>query len=107
MTEPGSKAVHSAMVKNREPTAETKFARRLRRRQTLAEAQVWAIVRRKQFFGLKFHRQPPIAGFVVDFCCPTLKLVIELEGEIPRWGKGVRRHYTNVARHIIVSYWTL
>src|SRR5437016_3935232 len=70
------------MAKARETTTETKFARRLRRRQTSTEARVWAIVRRKQLFGLKFRRQHPIAGFVVDFYCPALKLVIELEGEI-------------------------
>ncbi len=70
------------MPNNREPTAETHFARRLRRRQTPTEAALWSIVRRKQLFGLKFRRQHPIAGFVVDFYCPALKLVIEVEGEI-------------------------
>lgn len=46
------------------------------------ESAVWSIVRRKQLFGFKFRRQHPIAGFVVDFYCPALKLVIELEGRI-------------------------
>jgi very-short-patch-repair endonuclease len=33
-------------------------------------------------FGLKFRRQVPIAGFVADFYCEELKLVVELDGSI-------------------------
>ncbi len=31
--------------------------------------------------GLKFRRQHPIAGFLVDFCCEELKLIIEIDGD--------------------------
>jgi very-short-patch-repair endonuclease len=30
--------------------------------------------------GLKFRRQQVLHGFIVDFYCPALKLIIELEG---------------------------
>jgi very-short-patch-repair endonuclease len=30
--------------------------------------------------GLKFRRQHSVAGFVVDFYCPALKLAVELDG---------------------------
>ena len=30
--------------------------------------------------GLKFRRQMSLSGFVVDFCCPGAKLIIELDG---------------------------
>jgi very-short-patch-repair endonuclease len=30
--------------------------------------------------GLKFRRQVEIAGYFVDFCCPSRKLVVELDG---------------------------
>ena len=30
--------------------------------------------------GYDFHRQKPIANYVVDFFCPTLRLVIEIDG---------------------------
>jgi very-short-patch-repair endonuclease len=39
--------------------------------------------------GCKFRRQHSIAGFVVDFCCLELKLVIELDGE-SHYGIGKR-----------------
>lgn len=31
--------------------------------------------------GYKFRRQYSIGQFVVDFCCPELKLIIEIDGE--------------------------
>ncbi|MBI4500036.1 MAG: DUF559 domain-containing protein [Gemmatimonadetes bacterium] len=72
----------SLVRKRQEPATATNFARGLRHRQTATEAAVWAVVRRKQLFGLEFRRQHPIAGLVVDFHCPALKLVIELEGGV-------------------------
>jgi very-short-patch-repair endonuclease len=59
----------------------TRFARHLRQKKTRAEALVWSMVRRKQLLGLKFRRQHPIGGFVVDFYCPALRLVLELDGD--------------------------
>ena len=32
--------------------------------------------------GLKFRRQHPINGFIVDFYCAELRLVLELDGTI-------------------------
>jgi len=31
-------------------------------------------------FGAKFLRQHPIGPYIVDFCCPTLRLIVELDG---------------------------
>jgi very-short-patch-repair endonuclease len=31
-------------------------------------------------FGVKFRRQHPIGSYIVDFCCPTLRLIVELDG---------------------------
>ncbi len=49
---------------------------------TPAESQLWDLLRGRKFEGLKFRRQAPVAGSVVDFFCPDLKLVIELDGGI-------------------------
>ena len=38
-------------------------------------------MRNRRMLGLKFRRQHPIRGFVVDFYCAELKLVLEVEGE--------------------------
>jgi very-short-patch-repair endonuclease len=55
-------------------------ARELRREQTPAERRLWARLRRKQLYGLRFRRQHPIGSFIVDFCCVAHKLVVEIDG---------------------------
>jgi very-short-patch-repair endonuclease len=35
----------------------------------------------RQFQGYKFHRQKPIGPYIVDFYCPDLRLVIEIDGD--------------------------
>ena len=54
--------------------------RRLRRNQTDSERALWAKVRNKQFFGIKFFRQYGIGPYIIDFYCPTVKLAVELDG---------------------------
>src|SRR5215510_1877441 len=55
-------------------------ARRLRRQQTDAERILWFRLRNRRLGGWKFRRQMSLNGFVVDFCCPDARLVIELDG---------------------------
>lgn len=55
-------------------------ARCLRRTQTDAEARLWMALRNGQLSGIGFRRQHPVAGFVVDFCAPRDKLIVELDG---------------------------
>lgn len=54
--------------------------RNLRKNQTAAEKILWSKLRRKQLNGLKFFRQYSIKRYVVDFCCPSKRVVIELDG---------------------------
>ncbi len=56
-------------------------ARQLRREQTPAEAALWRLVRGDRL-GVSFRRQHVIGRFVVDFCCPAARLVIELDGAV-------------------------
>jgi len=58
------------------------IAQTLRRRQTPAEAKVWQWLRARCLCGWKFRRQQVILGFVADFYCAELLLVIELDGGI-------------------------
>jgi very-short-patch-repair endonuclease len=55
-------------------------ARYLRQELTLAERRLWAVLRSTQLNGVKFRRQHPIGKFIVDFCAPGKKLIIELDG---------------------------
>jgi very-short-patch-repair endonuclease len=56
------------------------IARRLRRDQTDAERALWFRLRDRRLKGLKFRRQMPIKSYVVDFCCESARLIIELDG---------------------------
>lgn len=58
------------------------FARELRSETvSRAEKRIWkGMLSRKQFNGLRFLRQRPIDKFIVDFFCPELKLIIEIDG---------------------------
>ena len=58
----------------------TKKARILRKNSTLAEILLWQKLKNKQLLGYDFHRQKPIDKYIVDFFCPKLKLIIEIDG---------------------------
>jgi very-short-patch-repair endonuclease len=60
----------------------TSHARRLRKEQTKAESRAWWLLRNRNLVDFKFRRQHPIEPFFADFCCPELKLIIELEGSV-------------------------
>jgi len=49
---------------------------------TQAEQALWRAFRDRKNEGLKFRRQHPVGPFVLDFCCPTRRLVIELDGAV-------------------------
>jgi adenine-specific DNA-methyltransferase len=55
-------------------------AHELRRSLTTAEQKLWKYLRAHQLGGAGFRRQHAIGPYVVDFCAPRLKLIIELDG---------------------------
>ena len=55
-------------------------ARRMRKTLTEAELALWNTLRAHRLMGLSFRRQMPIAGYIVDFACPTYRLVVEVDG---------------------------
>jgi very-short-patch-repair endonuclease len=57
------------------------LARTLRNNMTLSEVLLWKHLKGKQLLGYDFHRQKPIGKYIVDFYCPALKLVIEIDGD--------------------------
>jgi very-short-patch-repair endonuclease len=58
----------------------TNRARRLRRRSTDAERQLWNQLRSRAIYGFKFVRQEPIGPYIVDFICRERRLIIEVDG---------------------------
>ena len=59
----------------------TQIRKHLRNNSTAAEATLWKILKKRQVGGYKFRRQHSIGKYVVDFYCPELQLVLELDGE--------------------------
>ena len=52
---------------------------------------MWGLVRNRGILGLKFRRQYVLHGFIVDFCCLSKRIVIELEGDVH--DSETRRNY--------------
>ena len=52
----------------------------LRQNQTEAEARLWSRLRAHRMAGFQFRRQHAIGDYIVDFCSPRRKLIIELDG---------------------------
>ena len=55
-------------------------ARELRNNSTKGEIKFWSELLRKKQSGYKFYRQKILVHYIVDFYCPKLKLVIEIDG---------------------------
>jgi len=62
---------HAAMMLHR--------ARALRKAATPAERLLWSMVRNDRL-GVRFRRQHPIGPYIVDFFCPSRRLIVEIDG---------------------------
>jgi very-short-patch-repair endonuclease len=58
------------------------FRASLRNRSTSAEAALWELLKSKKLEGRKFRRQYSIGSYIVDFCYPSEKLIVELDGDL-------------------------
>ncbi len=56
-----------------------KFARKLRKEMSLPEVVLWRELKGKPL-GIKFRRQFPVRGYVADFACLEVRLLIEIDG---------------------------
>ncbi len=65
----------------------------LRQEATPAEQKLWAYLRTLDPDGARFRRQHAIENYIVDFCAPRSKLVIELDG-----GQHLKQQEYDLAR---------
>ena len=72
--------MHKKWVKNVNYQATTR--KELRNNSTPAEAALWDMLKNKQLEGRKFRRQASIEHYIVDFFCPSERLIIELDGAV-------------------------
>lgn len=68
------------MLHNRKQLKERR--RGLRSSATMAESILWKLLQGRRLSGRKFRRQHSIGPYVVDFYCPSERLVIEVDGEV-------------------------
>lgn len=85
------------------------LARALRNSATKAEVILWGSLRKKQT-GFKFRRQTPLGPYIVDFYCPKLRLVIEVDGAIHTLDKikerdKERQKYLENNNLIVIRFW--
>ena len=59
-----------------------RIARDFRRTPPQSEQILWQHLRGRKLGRTKFRRQQNIGPFVVDFCSPSLRLIIEVDGPI-------------------------
>lgn len=69
-------------------------ARSLRLHATKAESLLWYELRELMADSLKFRRQSPIGPYIVDFVCPSVKLIVEVDGDLHETEAG-KRHDLN------------
>ena len=84
----------------------TARARQLRKNMTDAERLLWSKLRGKQL-GFKFKRQVPVGNYIVDFLCPSKKLVIEVDGSqhIKSDYDSKRDKYLRSKGYAVLRFW--
>ncbi|MEK7639599.1 MAG: endonuclease domain-containing protein [Patescibacteria group bacterium] len=88
----------------------TPIARKLRKERNPFEVKMWARLRARRFFGLKFHRQFVIGEYVADFCCREKHIVIELDGgqhddQVNQESDQVRDAYLRSQGYKVIRVW--
>ena len=86
------------------------ISRVLRKNQTPWEAKLWSVLRNRNIKDLKFRRQFKVGNYIVDFCCPSKKLVVELDGghhseEEVRSHDKKKQGYLEKQGYKIVRFW--
>ena len=87
----------------------SKMARANRKKGTPAEERLWEILRAKNLNGWKFRRQNVIGQFIVDFCCPDAKLIVELDGGIhdsreAQIADALRTEFLNAKGYTVIRF---
>jgi len=81
----------------------------LRNNATPAEAFLWRHLSNKKLEGRKFRRQHSINMYIVDFFCPSERLIVELDGEGHLTPNGMeqdehRTHYLQSLDYRVIRF---
>ena len=94
-------------MRRKVPGHHRSFARSMRKEPTEAEAALWAMLRGRKLEGLRFRRQHPTVGYIVDFICLEAKLVVEADGEhhAENDADRVRDEKLRALSYRVLRYW--
>jgi very-short-patch-repair endonuclease len=81
-------------------------ARSMRAEPTPLEAKLWQRLRSSQLGGLKFRRQIVIEPYIVDFFCPAIGLIVEVDGDTHDPIADAKRDEQLVKRGFVVIRFT-
>ncbi|MER8441431.1 DUF559 domain-containing protein [Mesorhizobium sp. M1312] len=88
------------------PPRQRKNAKSMRRVMTDAELKLWNELRAHRLMALSFRRQVPIGSYIVDFACPTHRLVVEVDGSQHADTEHAERDATR-STYLKSSGWTI
>lgn len=74
----------------------------MRKEPTPFEHALWLQLRASRLAGLKFRRQTVIGGVIVDFFCPAIGLIVEVDGDTHDDAADARRDAWLVERGFMV-----
>ncbi len=74
--------IHNIVIGQKVASAKVQRAKELRSKMTQEEKILWQHLRANRLNGFHFRRQQVIDGFIADFYCHAVRLVIEVDGEI-------------------------
>ena len=78
----GSTSLYGIIRNQKINPKKQELARQFRKNPTESEDAVWQMLRNRQIKNLKWRRQQVIDGFVADFYCAELNVVLEIDGSI-------------------------
>ena len=58
-----------------------RFASEMRRNPTEPEKRLWRYLSNSQLEGFKFRRQEVVGWSIADFACPSVNLIVEVDGD--------------------------
>ena len=83
-------------------------AKELHRNMSPAEAKLWKHLRAHRMGDVHFRNQHAIGSYIVDFCAPRKKLIIELDGsqhlEQQEYDEE-RTHYLEARGYRVLRFW--
>ncbi|MET3613262.1 very-short-patch-repair endonuclease [Rhizobium aquaticum] len=62
------------------PERHRRHARSMRKEGTRGEAILWSQLKDRRIGGIKFRRQVPLKGYIIDFISFEARLIVEVDG---------------------------